>query len=56
MKKKIMRMMLLVSSLLLILFGAITWNVFGRVHRIVAESSERSSQDVEKYSDIAMRD
>ena len=56
MKKKIMRMMLLVSSLLLILFGAITWYVFGRVHHIVAESSERSSQDIEKYSDIAMRD
>ncbi|MBE5822600.1 MAG: HAMP domain-containing protein [Butyrivibrio sp.] len=56
MKKKIMRMMLLVSSLLLILFGAITWYVFGRVHHIVAESSERSSQDVEKYSDVAMRD
>jgi sigma-B regulation protein RsbU (phosphoserine phosphatase) len=56
MKKKIMRMMLLVSSLLLILFGAITWYVFGRVHHIVAESSESSSQDVEKYSDIAMRD
>ncbi len=56
MKKKIMRMMLLVSSLLLILFGAITWNVFGRVHRIVSETSERSSEDVEKYSDVAMRD
>ena len=56
MKKKIMRMMLIVSSLLLILFGVIALHMLGRVRNILTESSAKTSAEVEEYSDIAMRD
>ncbi len=56
MKKKIMKIMLIVSSLLLILFGVITLHMLGRVRNILLENSETTGQKVEKYSDSAMRD
>ena len=56
MKKKIMRIMLIVSSLLLILFGLITLHMLGRVRDILTENSERAGIEVEQYSDVAMRD
>ncbi len=56
MKKKIMKTMLIISSLLLIIFGIITLQMLGRVRNILIENSEKSGAQVEEYSDKAMRD
>ncbi len=56
MKKKIMKTMLIISSLLLIIFGLITLQMLGRVRNILIENSEKSGAQVEEYSDKAMRD
>ncbi|SFD05371.1 SpoIIE family protein phosphatase [Butyrivibrio sp. YAB3001] len=56
MKRKIMKIMLLVSSLLLILFGIITLHMFTRVKKILLNNAEKSGKQVEEYSDLAMRD
>jgi sigma-B regulation protein RsbU (phosphoserine phosphatase) len=56
MKKKIMKVMLIISSFLLILFGVITVYTLGRLRSILIENSEISGDRVEKYSDSAMRD
>ena len=56
MKKKIMKTMLIIASLLLIIFGIITLQMLGRVRNILIENSEKSGAQVEEYSDKAMRD
>ncbi len=56
MKKKIMKVMLLISSLLLILFGVITLQALGRVRTILLTSSEKTGEQTAEYSDVAVRD
>ena len=56
MKRKIMKIMLIISSLLLVLFGIITLHMLGKVRGILLENSLRTGERVEQYSDSAMRD
>lgn len=54
MKKKIMKIMLFITSLLLILFAVITLQMLSRVRSILLAHSEKSGSQVEEYSDKAM--
>lgn len=56
MKKKIMRGMIIVTSLLLVLFGLIILYMLIRVRGILISESDMSEQRVEQYTDKAMRD
>ncbi len=56
MKKKILKIMIIISSLLLILFGIITLQMLGRVRDILIDNSTKTGDKVEEYSDVAMRD
>ncbi len=56
MKRKIMKIMLIISSLLLVLFCIITLHMLGKVRDILLENSKRTGERVEEYSDSAMRD
>ncbi|WP_167511402.1 SpoIIE family protein phosphatase [Pseudobutyrivibrio xylanivorans] len=56
MKKKVMRIMMIVSSLLLVMFVIITFYITNRVKRILLDNSENSETQVEQYTDKAMRD
>lgn len=56
MKKKIMKIMLVISSILLILFGFFTVQMMTNVRDITLRNSEKTGKQVEEYSDKAMRD
>lgn len=56
MKKKILKMMLLIASVLLVLFGIITLQMLGRIRDILTENSKKTGEKVEEYSDQAMGD
>ena len=56
MQKKFMKTMLIISTLLLLLFGIIAFQMFGKLRYILVQNSERTGQQVEEYSDNAMRD
>ncbi|WP_049946139.1 SpoIIE family protein phosphatase [Butyrivibrio sp. WCD2001] len=56
MKKKIMRIMMIVSSLLLALVVLLTVQMIFRVRTILIQNAEKSGNQVDEYSDKAMRD
>ena len=55
MKKKIMKIMLVISSILLILFGVITMQMLINIRDITLSNSEKTGGQVEEYSDEALR-
>ena len=56
MQKKFMKTMLIISTLLLFLFGIIAFQMLGKLRYILVENSEKTGAQVEEYSDHAMRD
>ena len=56
MKKKIMKVMLVISALLLIVLGLINMQLLNNMRNILLKNSEATGKEVEEYSDSAMRD
>ncbi|MBR1892744.1 MAG: SpoIIE family protein phosphatase [Lachnospiraceae bacterium] len=56
MKKKIMKVMLVISALLLIVLGLINMQLLYNMRNILLKNSEATGKEVEEYSDSAMRD